>query len=287
MNDFWAYTVWYALLAVVALCELVFALAKAENRRLALGLYLTLTGLALSFETPVLIIFKAYAYYPMLLQTCPFPFDRVLAGSLFSETSVAATALLVAVLGLGFRWQAVLAGLYGLIEEAFLALGVYDHNWYQTWMTVISLLVYFQLAKTLYAALVRGVRPVVFYGSVALGLFPLYLVTIPWALMISGQLDFSRSFLADPIMSRYLLCLVVYAVPAAAVMMSVRYARWPCRAKAAAVAALWLFYYLGSRLDIIVISEGGFWTVNTVTTVWMYISVLAMDRLYADVRKRN
>ncbi|HWQ62287.1 MAG TPA: hypothetical protein VN521_08240 [Negativicutes bacterium] len=226
MSHFWTYTVWYVILGILTLVQLAAVLVRADNRRLALAFYLTITGIVLNFDTVVLIFLKAYAYYPLLLQTSPEPFDRILAGSLISQTSVAATALLVTVFGLGFRWLVALAGLYSLVEEAFLALGVYAQNGYKTWMTVVGMLVYFRLAKKLYAALRRGVGPFALYCYVALGLFPLYVVTIVWAFMLSGHLAFSTTLLADPVNSRYFLCLAVYAAPAAVVMMSVRHARW-------------------------------------------------------------
>jgi hypothetical protein len=285
MNDFGTYTVWYILLAVLAACQLAFALALAEDRRPALALYLALAGIVLSFETVILIIFKAYAYYPMLLQTCPEPFDRILAGNLFSQFTVAATALLVAVRGLQLRWQLVLALAYGLIEELFLFLGVYAHNWYRTWMTVLGLLVYFQLARTLLAYMRRGLKPPLYYACVALGLFPLYVVTVMWGFMVSGHLGFSRTVLADPVASIYFLCLAVFSIPAAAVMMLIRYRPLAGVRAALAVLALFLFYLACARLGLIIIKEGWFFVVTAVTAVWMYLSVLLMDWLCAPARK--
>lgn len=287
MNHFWTYTVWYVLLGVITLGEIAAALVLAGDRRLVIGLYLILAGIVLSFETVILIFLDAYAYYPMLLQTSPVSFDRILAGNLFSQTSVAATALLVAVFGLRFRWQAALAGLYGLVEEAFLALGIYAHNWYMTWMTVVGLLVYFQLARQLFAALRRGIGPHIFYGCVAAGLFPLYIVTIVWGFMVPGHLDFGAGLFGDPVKSRYFLCLALYAVPASAVMMLVRYAGWPWPAKAVLVSALWLFFHVNGQFGFIIFRQGWFWIITAVTNAWLYASVALMDRLLAGAANRR
>ncbi len=285
MSHFWTYTVWYVLLANIAVIQLAFIYTRADNRRLALGFWLTLAGIALIFETVILIFFRAYEYYPMLLQTSPFPFDRILAGSLFSQFLVAATALLVAVLDLGWIWWAALALLYGLVEEGFTAFGVYAQNWYDTWMTVAALPVYFGLAKILYAALRRGAGQLIHYGCVALALFPLYVVTVVWAFMLSGHLAFSTALFGDPVISRYFLAMAVYIVPAGAAMMLVRFAGWPWSAKAALTAALYLFYYECGQYGLIIIREGWFMTVTTATTAWAYASVLLLDRLYADVKR--
>ncbi len=285
MDHFWTYTIWYILLGLTTVGELAAAFVLSGKRRLAAGLYLILAGIVLCFETMILIFGKAYTYYPMLLQTSPDPFDRVLAGNLFSQFSVAATALLVALFGLGFRWSFLLAAAYGLVEEIFLALGIYSHNWYSTWMTVIGLSLYFQLAKTLHAFLLRGVSPAVFYGCIFIGLFPLYIVTVVWAFMVSGHLSFNAALLSDPVASRYLLVLAVYAVPGAAAAMYIYYARSGPLRKALAAAALFLLYFACAVHGLIVIRPGWFLAVTVTTTAWAYLSVALMDRLLRQARK--
>ncbi|MDR7865432.1 MAG: hypothetical protein RIN56_01380 [Sporomusaceae bacterium] len=285
MDHFWTYTLWYILLGLTTVGELAAAFLLARNRRLAFGLYFILAGVVLSFETMILIFGKAYTYYPMLLQTSPDPFDRVLAGNLFSQFSVAATALLVAILGLDFRWSLLLAAAYGLVEELFLALGIYSHNWYRTWMTVIGLFLYFQLAKNLNAALLlRGISSAVLYGCIFIGLFPLYIVTIVWALMVSGHLSFSAAILPDPVDSRYLLVLAVYTVPGAAAALYMYYARPGLLRKALAAAALFLLYFVGAAHGLIIIPDGLFLPVTAATTIWAYLSVAFMDWLLRQTR---
>lgn len=148
MNYFWTNTIWYVLLAFSTIFEVIFSIIKARRRKFVFAFYMTLVGLVLFFKTIILIVFKAYNYYPMIIHTSPF--DDVLAGNLFSQFSVAATALLVAAFNLEYYWIIILSGLYGLIEELFLALGIYSHNWYQTWMTVVLLNIYFGWAKKNY-----------------------------------------------------------------------------------------------------------------------------------------
>jgi hypothetical protein len=141
-SAFWNYTIWYVLLGVLTLVELAYVLVKAKRRRLAVAFYLTILGIVLSYETVILIFMRAYVYYPMILKDPPMAFDAILAGNLFSQFSVSATALLVTILNLDYRWYLAFGVIYGAIEEAFLALGVYSQNWYQTWMTVIGLPLY-------------------------------------------------------------------------------------------------------------------------------------------------
>jgi hypothetical protein len=279
---FWSNTVWYILLGAVTVVEVVFVIIRAKAHRLVFAFYLTILGIVLSFETAVLIFMKAYVYYPMILKEPPFAFDAILAGNLFSQFSVAATALLVTIFDLGFQWFVFFALLYGIIEELFLMLGIYSHNWYQTWMTVIGLLLYFWLSKKIYGTIVKGVTPAVYYGYVFLGLFPLYVITIMWGFMVSVHLSFSTTLFSDPVNSRYFLCLAAYSVPAAVVMMAIYYLKLRWFWNAGAVIFLYGFYYVGCKLNLIVIREGWFMVVNTITMLWMYLSVMIMDKLYTS-----
>ena len=80
MNCFWTNTIWYVLLGILTLVELVFIIVKTENRRLAFAFYLTISGLVLYFEMAILIFLKAYTYYPKILKHPPIPYHDVLAG---------------------------------------------------------------------------------------------------------------------------------------------------------------------------------------------------------------
>src|SRR6266511_5319082 len=102
MDYFWTNTIWYILLGIATIFELIFVMLKARNRRLTIAFYLTVVGIVLHFETIIFIFMKAYNYYPMILKNPPMPSDDMLLGNLFSQSSVSATALLVAVFNLRF-----------------------------------------------------------------------------------------------------------------------------------------------------------------------------------------
>jgi len=70
---FWTNTIWYVLLGILTLFELIFVMVKAERRKLTFAFYLTILGITLNFETIILIFMKAYAYYPMILKNPPSP----------------------------------------------------------------------------------------------------------------------------------------------------------------------------------------------------------------------
>jgi hypothetical protein len=150
IDSFWTNTIWYVLLGLVTLVEVVLTIRRAEDRRQAVAFYITLLGMTLWLETGLLIFSKAYVYYPAIVTDPAHWYDDVLAGNLFSQTSIAASMLFVSVLRLKLRWYIILAFLYGAMEELFLALGIFEHYWYQTWITVALLPFAFLLARKMY-----------------------------------------------------------------------------------------------------------------------------------------
>lgn len=45
MNYFWTNTIWYVLLGILTLIELIFVMVRVENRKLTIAFYLTLLGI--------------------------------------------------------------------------------------------------------------------------------------------------------------------------------------------------------------------------------------------------
>ena len=148
---------------MLTLAEIVFVMVKAKRRKLTFAFYLTILGIVLSFETMIMIFLKSYSYYPMILKNPLYPFDDSLAGNLFSQFSIAATILLVVTLNLKYYWHFIFAGIYGLIEAMFLALGIYSHNWYRTWITIVILSIAFWIAKKMHKLILHGIKPVFYY----------------------------------------------------------------------------------------------------------------------------
>jgi hypothetical protein len=287
MDYFWTNTIWYILLGIATLFELIFVMLKARNRRLTIAFYLTVLGIVLYFETIIFIFMKAYAYYPMILKNPPMPIDDMLLGNLFSQTSVSATALLVAVLNLKYYWFFIFAVMYGIIQELFVALGIYSHNWYRTWMTVVSLPIYFWIAKKMYEKIIRGIKPLFYYGYIYLGLFLPSSATLTHILfMITRHQDFNTTLLPDPINSRFIILWVHFHLLSIPIML-MYFLRFKLIWKALVILVLYIIYYIGYKLNLIWIKEGWFLTVSTVTIFGMYLFVFILDRLYDRTEKRN
>ncbi len=205
MSYFYTNTIWYLLLGLATIIELVITFYKADHRLKLAAFYVTIFGAVLNVEAFILIFFKSYAYYPMILHNHPFPFNDMLAGNLFSQTSLSATALLVVVFKLPYYWFGIMAVLYGIIEEFFLHLGIYRHYWYKTWMTVLLLPIYFWAVKHMYASIRNRIKPILHYVYIYLGLFVYNNVLITWLFQLLGIQEFQTTVLSDPDMSRHLL----------------------------------------------------------------------------------
>lgn len=210
MNYFWTNTVWYVVLGMTTVIEVTYFMVKSNNRKLALALFLTICGLVFAFEVSIYDFLKAYMYYPMIIQDTATPDKQIaqqlirfhdgLMGNYFSQYSVAATAVLITVLNLRKYWYFISAGIYGGIEELFIYLGIYEHYWYQTWMTVVGLLILFWITEKLYNKISSGMGSVMKYVAVFLGVFALY-VTFKEIPLIISDVFYGLYILPDPTIS--------------------------------------------------------------------------------------
>ena len=274
---FWTNTIWYVLLGGLTALELMVIFAKNKKRKFILAYYLTFTGITLFFETLLFIVFRAYYYYPMIIQSSSF--DDALAGNLFSQFSLGATALLVAVFNLENCWILMFAGIYGIIEKLFLALGIYKHYWYQTWMTLFAMTIFFWWAKKYYQKTLKGIKPFWHYFNIFFALFALDVVTLLWGFILSGYQNYSTQFIPDPTGSPYVLA-VLYYILLASTLMLIYFYKLSWLWKTIIILALYGVDYLAYCTGIIYIKEGWFLIFSTATIFGMYYSIILLDRLY-------
>lgn len=279
-STFLTNTIWYVLLGIVTIIEFTFVIYQSKRPKLSIAFFFTLMGITLHFEDIVLIFTRGYYYYPYIIKNGATPFDDALAGNLFSQASVSTTVLLVVILKLKSYWFFIIALIYAIVEELFIALGVYSQNWYQTWMTVVLLPLAFWIAKKMYAKIVIGANRIIYVSYIYLALFPLHLIVVIWGFMLSGHLEFSRTVLHDPINSRYFMVLVLFTILSIAVLF-IYFSKCTWVWKFLTILILYILYYLGLRLHLLWIKEGWFWLVTTATILWMYICIFIMDKLYS------
>lgn len=284
-STFWTNTIWYVLLGISTIIELVITLYITNRRRLTLAVYITTVGMTLYLETMILIFFRAYEYYPMILHKSIDQYNDVLVGNLFSQFSVSATVLLVVILDLKYYWSFISGIIYGIIEESFIALGVFSHNWYRTWMTVIGLPIIIWMVKKMYSKVLHGIKPLTYYGFIYAGLFTLYVVTLLWGLDVAGVMRFSDTLFENARVSRYGLYLVYYTL-ASTFLICFYFLELKLRYRFLLVIVLYALFYSGYRLHMIWVKEGWFFAVTTLSILWAYLSIYSLDKLYGG-HKQN
>lgn len=282
MAYFWTNTIWYIILAALTIMQLAYVLYNAKARWRLLAFYLTASGLGFVFEANCFMIFKSYNYYPMI-----FPGSTIndgLAGNLFSQSSVAATALWIATANMNYRYNLLFACLYCLVEELFLLLGIYQHNWYRTWMTFPLLIIYFELVKIMYIKLNKRFTPALHYIYLLLGLWPIHFALSVWPFMISGKAMVYTYLLPDPLSNSTIMLILNYLL-----MFNVTYASLFLLAdwwwKPVGVLALWLAGYLQQKLQLLYVQDGWFLPYSAVTIIGMFLYVYLLDKFYEQLKE--
>ncbi len=282
IDTFWTNTFWYILLGIVTIIELIIVFTKAKRKWFTLAFYLTILGLTLNFETVILIFLDSYEYYPYILKNPPLAYDDILAGNVFSQTSVSATGLLFIILKLRFYWAIIFGFIYGGIEEYFIYLGIYSHNWYKTWMTIMLIPIFIYISKWMYYKIQTGLKPVFYYFYIFLGLFPTYIIFLVWGVWILTEIQtFNISLFDHPIWSRSTLILLQFIVYAWILIISIL--KGVKRSlQSVVILFLYVLYYVCYRSNWFIIKDGWFFVVSTVSIGWLYISICYLNKWYVS-----
>ncbi|TKD68844.1 hypothetical protein [Pseudalkalibacillus hwajinpoensis] len=137
----------YLLLTVISIGVLIWIFVSTKDLSY-LTHYFFIAGLAYVFEYIILILLNSYTYKPHLLSIGVY--DSIV-GDLSSQAfSVPAAAIVVTAYQVRLKGVFSLVMLFIGIEEMFLYLNIYDHNWWRTYYTGIFLLVTFFLVKVFY-----------------------------------------------------------------------------------------------------------------------------------------
>ncbi|RTE11429.1 hypothetical protein [Paenibacillus whitsoniae] len=281
MNLFWSHTLWYLILGLATLTQVIYTLYHSKDRLRTFAFYLSLVGLPLYFETFILIFLDAYAYFPKIIQNPKIdPYNDVLAGNLFSQFGVASSALLLAVRRKPFYWNVIVSFIYAMVEVLFEFLGIYRHHWWKTWMTFIALFLFFVISKWMYAHLTRGVGSIYFYGYLILGMFPICTILFFWGVLdLFGYMRFTTTLFPDhPRISRYGLYLTFTLVNYILVLWGYFQKHWIW--KIVTLVSVGTLIYLGYRGHLLLFWEGAFVPIGIIVIFWMYFSVWILDTLY-------
>ncbi|WP_071392755.1 hypothetical protein [Bacillus tuaregi] len=280
MNLFWSHTIWYLLLGVLSIIQIIYTVYHSENRCRTFAFFLTLVALPLYFETIILIYFDAYVYYPKIIRNPNLDsFNDVLAGNLFSQFGVASSALFLSVQRKRFYWKVAFALFYCAVEELFIAMDIYRQHWWKTWMTFFGLLLFFTLSKWMYNRLIRGIRPILYYGYIYLGMFPICTILLLWGILdLTGLMRFSETLFSNPKISRYSLYVIFFSICYPLIIWGYIQHQWIL--KIAASTLVGVMIYTGYKYHLLIFQEGWFWPISILMILWMNISVWILDTLY-------
>lgn len=245
-----------------------------------LALFIIISGMTFSYEMTIFSFFKSYNYFPMIIPQSPI--DDGLAGNLFSQFSVTASAMLIAVYNLKYYWFFVFSLMYGLIEEFFVRLGIYSHYWYQTWMTMLGLFLLFWLTKRMYKIDLKNIKHFWRYILMFFGLFTLHMPAIFWALILTKIIVLNINILPDP-MNSYALIRLLNLLFLSITCTFIYFSKLNWQWKSILTFCLYGSLYLACKLNLINVKEGMFFVFASIDILGMYLCVFILDKLmYSD-----
>lgn len=274
---FWTNTFWFILLGISTLIQLVLILIKTKDKKHAIALYIVVSGQVFTIEAIIYCFLRVYDYYPMIFPNSPI--DDGLAGNLFSQFSLSASALWIAVFKLRNYWIFILAGIYFAIEKLFLWLDIFSHNFYSTWITFFGLLLLFFVTKQLYSYKVIFTTNRIFkYYFMFLGLYTLHMPTALWIQILTGIMTPNLNLLSNEMWS-YSLIGLINLLLLSSVCLFIYYSKIHRSWKLLITLFLYGILYLAYLLKIIYIRDGWFLIFATINIFSMYFYIFLLKKL--------
>lgn len=285
MNTFWKNTIWYVLLALTTVCAAVFAIGKSHDRKRYIAFFISVSGITFFIEISLFGFFKAYQYYPMIFLHIS-SLDDGLAGNIFSQFSIASTLLLVCVFNLKHFWVFIFAAVYGLIEELFLRLEIYEHYWYRTWMTVAGFIILTYFVRLIYYRTFNKPGKALQYLLIFAAVFVPHTILITWPFKLFGYPAFGFLF-----RDRDLSDMVTFSINFM-VLSVIIIAAWMKRLKwwwhAGIIIFFYAAYYGCYLLNFLLYKRIGTLAAFASAEIFgMYLSVMLFDRLYDYGKTEN
>lgn len=149
---------WYLGLAILSIVLLIVVCVKQKSLW-SLLCFFPMIGLGYLIEAVIYIFLECYVYYPKLIDHDKY-FDSNTGAIASNALSLPAVATLIGAFQLRNRWIVIFTCLFVGIEQLFLKLGIYEHNWWKLGYTAIGLPFYFLMAKYLYGLTLRPLKGV-------------------------------------------------------------------------------------------------------------------------------
>jgi hypothetical protein len=145
---------WYYALVVVGIGAAVITMYRKRKEipiAAMITFYLAAMSITMLLEVFVLVIWEAYVYKPQVFSDAYK--DSICGHLLANSTLYPGTALLVGAFALRYRWILLISLFYTLVEVLFLRLDLYEHRWWQLYMTAGGAFLFHCAAKIWYRKL--------------------------------------------------------------------------------------------------------------------------------------
>lgn len=143
--------IYYIILAIVGLVLAIFIVIKSKDYLKLIIFFFFSAVVADCGEVLVMIILNSYCYKPGLFADTYR--ENIFGHILPNSTLWPATAVFIAAYSLRKGWFIVISLIYMALDILFLHLGIYEHNWWRTWMTGAAIFLYCMIVQFCYKKL--------------------------------------------------------------------------------------------------------------------------------------
>lgn len=294
MRDFWTYTIWYLILGVTIIIELIYLFAKTNTKKETLQTIIAVIGLTFIFEILVATVFDAYEYYPKIFPKhwnhflVPNPMfyehQEKIIGNFFSQFSVSTTAVVLAERKMKLRWHVFAIVIYAIIEELFKYLGIYKQNWYKTWMTMIALAILFGLTKLIYSKCLKGNGPFLIFIYILLAVNFTTVFTGPgWITYSLGVQTYIVEWLDKDMLANIVIIYTLIMFVQTSIILIAYYFRLKWQGHAVVVGILLFQHYLLFKFNVNLVEY--WWLTIVFPVTWilsLYLHVFFLIKLYGN-----
>lgn len=131
---------YYLILAAIGLAVTAFVIYKKKNYFKLITFFLFSAMVADCGEVLVLLLLNGYSYH---LGVFTDPWANNILGHLIPNNSLwPAVSVFIAAYARRFRWIVSIAIIFIFLDILFIRLGVYRHNWWQSWMSGAAIFIY-------------------------------------------------------------------------------------------------------------------------------------------------
>ena len=152
---------WYCALGIIGVGMTIFIIYKKKNFYEFISFFLFAMMIAFIGEMIVLLFFKSYSY--KLGVYTDYYAENIFGHIVPNALLWPATALLVVAYSLRYRWIVLITVIFTLLDLLYVHLGIYQHNWWETWMTSVAVFIYCVLMKRWFVQLKSKRRGILRY----------------------------------------------------------------------------------------------------------------------------